>query len=380
MRRRSNGEGSIYQRSDGKWCAAIVSDNPTTERRKRTVLYGKTRTEVKKKLKDAAKRAETGAPVKDAKATIASWAAQWRTTTLKASTRKESTKALYATLCKKHIEPEPFGAKTLDKLRATDIEAFVLTLRSKGLSDSTVRTIYTVLRDVLATAVRDGWLARNPAAMVKRPSVERVEAQHLSSVQVAQLLKAAGGSRYLPFFVLIAGTGLRRGEALALRWADVDIEANTLRVRGTLARVGKELVVTEPKTARSRRMLRLSPAMIAVLRAHKAAQNVERIKAANMWHQRDFVFTTEDGQPVDPRNALRALTTAAEKAGLPAGVGLHTLRHSAATALLEAGIGLKTVSDMLGHSSVAITGDVYQHVSDGAAQSAADALSAAIGL
>jgi integrase len=98
-----------------------------------------------------------------------------------------------------------------------------------------------------------------------------------------------------------------------------------------------------------------------------------------MWTEGDFVFTTETGQPVDPRNFLRALTSAATKAGLT-GVGVHTLRHSSASALLERGIGLKTVSEMLGHSSVAITGDIYQHVSDQAAQSAADALAAAIGI
>jgi integrase len=98
-----------------------------------------------------------------------------------------------------------------------------------------------------------------------------------------------------------------------------------------------------------------------------------------VWHGSGFVFTTENGQPIDPRNLLRALKVAADRAGL-SGVGVHTLRHSAASALLEKGIGLKTVSEMLGHSSVAITGDVYLHVSDGAAQAAADTLAAAIGV
>jgi site-specific recombinase XerD len=126
-------------------------------------------------------------------------------------------------------------------------------------------------------------------------------------------------------------------------------------------------------------MLRLSESTVAMLRSHRKAQAAERIHAANVWHESDFVFTTETGQPVDPHNLLRSLIVAARRAEL-GGVGVHTLRHSAASALLEAGIGLKTVSEMLGHSSVAITGDVYQHVSDGAAQAAADALTAAIGL
>lgn len=166
---------------------------------------------------------------------------------------------------------------------------------------------------------------------------------------------------------------------MALTWSDVDLDAAVLRVRGTLGRVAGELVVTEPKTAKSRRVLRLSPGVVALLRSHRKTQMAERIKAANVWHESGFVFTTENGQPVDPRNLLRALKAAAGRAGLD-GVGVHTLRHSAASALLEQGIGLKTVSEMLGHSSVAITGDVYQHVSDGAAQAAADALAAAIGV
>ena len=151
-----------------------------------------------------------------------------------------------------------------------------------------------------------------------------------------------------------------------------------LKVGETLGRVAGELAVIEPKTARSRRVLRLSPGIVALLRSHRKTQTAERIKAANVWHESGFVFTTENGQPVDPRNLLRVLTAAARRPGSKASE--CTLRHSAASALLEKGIDLKTVSDMLGHSSVAITGVIYQHVSDGAAQAAADALAAAIGV
>lgn len=379
MGRRSNGEGSVYQRGDGRWCAAIVADDPTAGRRKRIVLYGRTRRDVLAKLKAATERAESGAPVKDAAITVASWLARWRASTLKASGRKESTKSLYAYLCEKHLEAVPFGALTLDRLRPSDVEALVMSLRDRGLSESTTRTAYTVLRSALDGAVRDGLLARNPAAVVARPGVARKEAQYLSPTQVAVLLEAARPSRYHAAFVLLAATGLRRGEALALRWTDVDLDCAVLRVRGTLARTGGQLTVSPPKTTKSRRALPLSPGVVAVLRAHRKAQVAERILAANVWHGSGFVFTTENGQPIDPRNLLRALKVAADRAGL-SGVGVHTLRHSAASALLEKGIGLKTVSEMLGHSSVAITGDVYQHVSDGAAQAAADTLAAAIGV
>jgi integrase len=148
-------------------------------------------------------------------------------------------------------------------------------------------------------------------------------------------------------------TGLRRGEALALHWSDIDFDAKLMRVRGT-RRVAGELVVTETKTPRSRRVIPLSPAAERLLRDVRANQRVERLRAGSMWQPTPYVFKTELGEPCDPRNALRALKAAAKSAGLPSSVGLHTLRHSAASVMLSAGVPLKVVSEVFGHASVAI--------------------------
>jgi integrase len=172
-------------------------------------------------------------------------------------------------------------------------------------------------------------------------------------------------------------TGLRRGEALALRWTDVDLEHKTLRVRGTLARIDGDLVVTDPKTAKSRRFVPISAPTERILRDIRTAQAQQRLLAGPAWQATGYVFTTELGEPCDPRNALRALYVAAAKAGL-AGVGLHTLRHTAASVMLTEGVPLKVVSDLLGHSSIAITGDVYGHVSPDVSAEAMATLGAAL--
>jgi len=138
--------------------------------------------------------------------------------------------------------------------------------------------------------------------------------------------------------LLLVGTGLRRDEALALTWADLDLVAGAMRVTGTLSRVGGELVVTAPKTAKSRRTVPLPSPVVASLRAHHVRQATERLRAGSEWAERNLVFGSRVGTPLDPRNALRALTAAANRAGLEH-VGLHTLstRHSAATALIPSG-------------------------------------------
>ena len=177
----------------------------------------------------------------------------------------------------------------------------------------------------------------------------------------------------------MASTGLRRGEALALKWTDIDLNGGTLKITKTVSRIRRELVASTPKTAKSRREVPLSPGVIAMLRGHRKAQVAERLQAGDVWQDRDLVFATEHGGYVDPRNLLRALKTAGVKAGID-GIGLHTLRHSAATAMLEANVPIHVVSRILGHSSIAVTIDLYGHVNDESKREAIDGLSEAMGL
>jgi integrase len=379
MGRRAAGQGTIYKRADGRWEARLTYTDQDTGQRKRVAVYGKSQKAALAELKKVRDRLDAGKPARDATVTVAAWLERWRTTTLAVSDRAPATRSLYDSLSRKHLEPATIGRMSLDRLRPHHIEALILALREAKLSDSTIRSIYTVLRLALDGAVRDGLLARNPAAQVGRPGVKRREAKYLPADTVTALLRAAEPSRYYPALVLIAGTGIRRGEAAALAWDAVDLDAGTMRIAATMSRVDGELVTTEPKTERSRRTVPLSPALVALLKKHREAQLEERLVAGNQWQDSGLVFTTELGGPVDPRNLLRVIEVAAKAVKLD-GVGTHTLRHSAAVDWLESGVHIKAVSDLLGHSSIAITGDVYGHTSDDTARAAVDGLVNRLGL
>jgi integrase len=356
---------SVYRRaSDGKWVGTLDLGRDAQGRRRRHVVYGQLRREVVAKLEEARSRLAADEPVKDARLTVAMFVSDWIKKALPASQRKATTQDNYAIIAKTHLVPAPFGAITLDKLRPSDIEALLTAKRQAGLSDSTRRLVYTVARAVLDTAVRDQLVRRNVAAVVKRPTIKRAEARYLTVEEAGRLLEAARGDRLEPLIVLMLGSGLRRGEALALHWRDVDLAAGHVRVRWTLSRVDRKLIFDEPKTERSRRFVSLPSPVVEMLRRHKASLAAERLAALawTPWEGHDdLVFPTHIGTPADPRNALRAFATIANRAGL-AGVGLHTLRHSAASALIASGAHIKVVQELLGHSSYGITADIYSHV------------------
>jgi integrase len=158
-----------------------------------------------------------------------------------------------------------------------------------------------------------------------------------------------------------------------------DVDARIIRVVAAIGRVDGAPVVSEPKTERSRRTVPLSSAAVDLLREHRVNQYAERRLVGDVWRDRAGpVFTTGTGGPVDPRNLLRVVESAAKRADLD-DVGVHTLRHSAAVTWLENGTHIKAVADLLGHSSISVTGDIYGHTSDDTARAAVEALDVALG-
>jgi len=222
----------------------------------------------------------------------------------------------------------------------------------------------------LRDAVRARVLAVNPLDALRRPRAPRPEIKALGSEDARRLLAAAQGDPLEALFVLLLGTGLRLGEALGLRWGDVDLEASTLHVRRALVETpGGAQSFAEPKTSKSRRRVDLPGFAIAALRSH-------REKLGALPHPTVLVFKTWTGEPLRrPNIHRRSWRPLLKRAGLPA-MPLHALRHTYASLALANGVHPKIVQAALGHSSITLTLDTYSHVVDGAGQEAAGRLDA----
>lgn len=380
MARRAKGEGLIRQlhvttcdrkpKCGCRWEGRVDFGKDEDGKRVRHSVYGKTKQEVSARLLDLLARREAGSPARDATATVRQVVDRWVTGSLAASDRRASTKATYESLLRRHVVPT-IGGVRLDRLTPSHVEQVVVSMRAAGVSASTMRMVHTALRQAIDVAVRDGLVRRNVVRAVKRPAASRTEARYLTPDELHRLLATAEGDRLEALWVLLALTGMRRGEALALRWSDVDLDAGTARVERTVARIGGELTFSPAKTERSRRTVPLSSPVVAALREHRRRQLEERMAAPGWNDVQGLVFVTRIGTPIEPHNAWRSFKALAAKAGLE-DVKIHTLRHSVASAALAAGVPIKVVADLLGHSSTAITADVYSHVTEVLARSAAD--------
>jgi integrase len=257
------------------------------------------------------------------------------------------------------------GAVRMDDLTPLAIERFYAELlktggrREQGLSAKSVGNTHVALRKALADAERLELINRNPAARARPPRGERVEIVTWTSAQVAQFLRGVADDPMFALWVLLATTGLRRGEALGLRWKDVDLERATLSVSQTITAVQHGVIVSPPKSDRSRRRLGLDPDTVRVLSDHQQAQQRDR-ELLGLGPAR-LVFCTPEGEPLHPDAVTRRFKTLVRWSGLPMLRGPHDLRHTWASLALAAGVHPKVVSDRLGHSTIAITIDTYSH-------------------
>jgi len=251
----------------------------------------------------------------------------------------------------------------------------------KPLSPTTVHAVHVTLHKMLKDAKRWGLVARNVAEDANddapRASRREMSDRVWTPAQLGRFLQATKDHRLSAMWILLSTTGMRRGEACGLTWGDVDLEESTLTVQRARVVVDHKVVHSTPKTEDSRRVIALDGATVRALRAHRAQQAAERLAWGPQYRDTDLLFTWEDGQPLHPDLVTRTFKRLAAKAGLPP-IVVHGLRHSYATAGLEAGVDTKIISDRLGHSSVAITSDMYQYVRSAVDQAAADRVAAFI--
>ena len=366
MRKAANGEGSVRnkRRSDGRWEARYTTEIDGAW--KRRSVFGRTKAEAAQKLRAALSARDAGTPQPSAKETVGPFLEAWLAAT-KPNVRPR-TFASYSQIVHDHLLPALWST-SLTKLQPVQLQRLYAQLLERGRSPKTVANIHRVMHRALNQAQRWRLVTSNVADLVDPPRQKRPEMKALSPEQARQVLDAARGDDLEALWVVALTTGLRQGELLALRWPDVDLERNSLRVVASLIRlVGQEPQLAEPKSRRSRRQVELSAAAVDALRRHRA--NAPSI---------GFVFSRPDGRPLSVTTTWKRWRALLERAQVPA-MPFHSARHSAATLPLSRGVHPKIVSEMLGHSTVAITLDVYSHVTPIMQREAAAAMDALLSI
>jgi integrase len=370
--RRPRGEGSIYRRgSDGVW-AGSISLGRVNGRRKRITVYGKTEKEVRAKLREVRKRQEAGQNFTQRRRTVAEWLEEWLTTIKGTDGTRPQTLAWYRLMAVNHLVPR-IGHIKLDQLGPAEVRLMLADMVKAGVGTVSVRRAHALLRNALNDACRMELVSRNVATLVKPPPIQARRARFLTEDEARRLLAVAAGRRLYPLLVVAVTTGLRRGELLALRWEDVDLDRRVLRVRQAVVLVRGRVRFDRPKSATSIRTVPMPQTTVGVLREHRVAQDAERERLGEAWTDLDLVFPSTIGTPMEPRNLSRWFNELRTEAGLP-WLRLHDLRHACATFLLAQGVDLATIKDLLGHSQISVTADIYTHVLERVARGASDAL------
>ena len=313
--RRSNHEGSIYQRkSDGLWMGVAQVGYDPIGKPVRKYVSAKTRTEVVKKLKVLRRKVDDGLLLKDDDVKLAELFEQWFNDVMRHQIAP-STFSNYQTVVRTHILPR-LGNKRLTELSVSDVDKLLSQKADSGLSPSTVRRIRAVLAQCLDQAIRWELVHRNVGTLSRSPKMVRHEGRTLSPDQARHLLDTLRGHRNEALYALMLSTGLRRGEALGLRWSDFDRNTGILRVSRQLKREGSRLVTTDTKTSLSRRAVNLPERMLKALLAHEDRQHIEKDHLGVSWVDSGYIFTSSVGTPIDPRNLYREFQSVCRKAGL----------------------------------------------------------------
>ncbi len=368
--------GSIQKRDVNTW--RITYDAPRGDdgrRVRRTFTYKGAFTDAQKALTKVLKDKDDGIDVNPNKQTVEQLLTRW----LALHDVQPQSKARYAQLIRLHIVPH-LGALRLQGLKPLRVQECIASVGADA-SASTARDVHLILKMAFKWAVGMQELVMNPANDCKGPKVEDTDVMRvLVPDEIQRLIAAAEGTPFGPLIDLSLATGIRRGEALALKWRTVDLTEGTVSIEANARfEAGTGVVYGTPKTKKSRRTVALSAATVSMLKAHRKQQNERRLKWGQAWGNTEgLVFTDEIGRPIPIGSFNAKFNKFVAKAGITGRVRAHDLRHTHATILAVAGINAAVISDRLGHEKVAFTLDRYVNPAQDAQRAAAEAFSAVL--
>ncbi len=362
-KRRSNGEGNIRKRKDGRWEGRYTAGiNPENGKQIFKNMLGKTQAEVKEKLKNALADSQRLDLAKQGKYTVGTWMDAWFENVAKIKVRPSSHQT-YRGYIDNHIKPN-IGNIPLEKLTTMELQKLYRKLLTsgrverieaekhpKGLSAKTVRNIHQVISSAMDFAIAQRIILENPCKAVALPKLEHKEMQTIPAEQLQAFLSEAKATGVYEMYYIELATGLRRGELLGLKWEDIDMKQGIIRVRRQVSRIDGKIVEAPLKTKNSYRAVTISPQAVEVLKAQKAKTSDE------------YVFPSPNGGPISPDSVNNMLHRVLDRAGIPR-VRFHDVRHSYAVASIRSGDNIKTVQENLGHATAAFTLDVYGHVTE----------------
>lgn len=357
-KKRGHNEGSITKRKDGRWQGAVTTGRNEDGSQRRRYVYGKTRSEVSEKINELLHSINTGSYLdKRDNPTVKEWLYIWLHT-YKKNNIKAKTFDQYEGIIRVHLAPT-IGEYKLLELKEDKLQQLYNKLYDEGMSARTIQLINVVLHSALKKAMKLGFLLRNVCENVELPKQIKKERRVLSPEEQKILLKELKKTEEGEIYIFALFTGMRRGEVLALTWDDVDMENCIIKVTKGLSRVKTyvntgdktKLVVSEPKTETSKRIIPIVDCLIPLLKKQKEK---------SYGNEMNLVFPSDAGGYIDSGNYNRKFYKVIKRAGLPK-ANPHSLRHSFATRALEAGIDLKTTQELLGHSSIDVTANLYTH-------------------
>lgn len=367
-------KGHIRERSPGHWAIVLdIRDPETGKRRRKWHNFAGTKREAQVECARLISEMNGGRYIEPARTTVAYFLDRWLEH-MRAQISPR-THERYCEIVRKNVVPA-IGSMVLAKLRPAHISAaYAKALASGrrdgrgGLAPATVVYMHRLIKHALSQAVRWELLSRNPADAVDPPKIERGTIMTFDMAQTAELLKSLRGTQLLIPVALGALCGLRRGEIAALRWRNVDFTTGRLAVIESAEQTTSGIRYKPPKSGRGRTVA-MSATMIEQLRVHRKQQAEDLLKLGVRQTDDMFIYTREDGEPMQPRSLTRAWEQALSKMALPR-IRFHDLRHAHATHLLSSGVHPKVASEQLGHSRVGITLDLYSHVLPGMQEDAA---------